>query len=166
MPNKAPEKRGYLAEALLYWVLLTFLIIVVTSANYERWIGTLFPPTYAVVAGRVIESKVRAGNKSLYVLYVEYKYEVNGRLYRNNRISFAPQGGSKAQVLLNLDHYRYGSSVQVYYDPSNPQFSVLEPESSFSRWEIALGILLVSINIFLVFYMLLVICRRYSRNRL
>ena len=159
------KKKIHLSEANYFCVLLTFLLIVVIAPNYERWRGSFFPPNYAVVRGKIVERKVRRANKSVYVPYVKYQYEVGGKSYQNDRISFAPKGETRRGARLALAHYFEQSAVLVYYNPANPQFAVLDPKSRLANWEILSIGSLITIDIVLFFYIIFGGYRKRNRDR-
>jgi hypothetical protein len=78
--------------------------------------------------GRVVESKVIEGfeiNKP----YILYQYEVGGKSYTSDRISFLLFGGdSFAEKAVAA--YPQNKIVIVHYDPANPAKSVVEPRLS------------------------------------
>ena len=83
--------------------------------------------------------------------YVAYRYEVNGRPYRNDRVRFGPQvipssvvpaldpepRTSAVAESLQRDFPR-GRPVQVYYNPRHPASSVLYRTPNASVWVILL----------------------------
>ncbi len=164
MKNTALTKTTHLFEAKYFLVLLTFLLVVVMAANYEEWRGSFFPPAYATVRGEIVKRGVRHGHKSVYVPHLKYRYEVGGKSYENDRISFAPQGGKRKDARLALAHYAEQSSVQVYYDPDNPQFAVLKPESRLAGWQIISLGGLIGADIFLLLYIIVMSCKAYLRR--
>ena len=59
---------------------------------------------------------------------VEYEYSVNGSTYYSKRLSFDTWGTRSAKAALKvMNMYRHHPKVTVYYDPSDPLQSVLEP---------------------------------------
>ncbi len=58
---------------------------------------------------------------------IQYSYTVGGQAYQGNRRTFTNvRTGSRRRVEQILARYPQGSAVSVYYDPANPQESVLE----------------------------------------
>lgn len=60
---------------------------------------------------------------------VRYTYKVNGRTFRGNHVGFGEKkltfdSDDQRQV---VRRYPKGKVVEVYYDPGNPEVSVLEP---------------------------------------
>ena len=89
----------------------------------ENWV----PITAQIVSGNIF---ARRGSKSTsYVLDIKSAYKVAGQSYENNQFSFGSEGTGydtrkKAEGM--LAKYPNGSQAMIYYDPSNPQQSVLE----------------------------------------
>jgi hypothetical protein len=85
--------------------------------------------------GRVIESRVddAVSNSSIrnplidHRPRVAYEFSVNGRAFVGDRIGFGDDSGG-ANTEATLARYPVGRAVQVYYDPANPEESVLERE--------------------------------------
>lgn len=71
----------------------------------------------------------RIGTRTESVSYgidVEYDYRVSGRTYRGQQFSFEPRSGDREYWEAKTRKFKTGSPVSVYYDPSNPESSVLE----------------------------------------
>lgn len=93
---------------------------MVKSSTAQRW---------HVTEGVVIESKVIGGFDAVAKPRVSYRYEVDGKSYTSDRISFLLFGDdSHAEQVVAA--YPQNRIVTVYYDPTNPAESVLEPRSS------------------------------------
>ena len=113
-----------------------------TGVRSDRW------PT---AGGTVLESEFirvpgRGRVASSYKAHVSYRYEVGGRSYVSDRISFgrlaAGSGQSDAEVL--LQQYPRGSAVRVHYDPARPEAAALETGWTWSAvLRTGLGILAV-----------------------
>ena len=72
--------------------------------------------------------------KKTYKAVVEYKYKVASRFYTHNKICIGGQlqMGFKKRAESHCQNYPYGAEVDVYYDPNNPQDSVLETREEVS----------------------------------
>lgn len=57
---------------------------------------------------------------------VRYEFEVGGRLYASDRVSFGALRGDD-DMYAEARRYGVGERVKVYYDPADPGRSVLEP---------------------------------------
>jgi hypothetical protein len=81
--------------------------------------------------------------------YVAYRYEVDGKPYRNDRVRFGPQV-VPSSIMPTVDpepnspyaaaalarRYPRGTSVRVYYNPRDPADSTLHRAPSFAVWVI------------------------------
>jgi hypothetical protein len=78
-----------------------------------------------------------------YVPGLQYRYEVDGRVYVGTRIDFHTQDSVHAKESAESWLYKYsrGSTVRVYYDPKNPNITILEPGiKPEQRWLFYLGL--------------------------
>jgi hypothetical protein len=86
---------------------------------------------YAAVAGEVTHSEVRShrGSKggTTYTAVINYRYRVDGRAYDNDRFRYNSVSGGSDRAHSLVAAHPAGSAVQVYYDPADPQESLLEP---------------------------------------
>ena len=72
-------------------------------------------------------NKIGTGRKTDYVVDVAYEYVVGDKVYRNDIVRF-DQGqmpGSRKERLVSA--YPVGRRVEVFYDPDDPDQSVLLP---------------------------------------
>jgi hypothetical protein len=77
---------------------------------------------------------------------VVYEYQVMGQRYQSSRISFGTDMGGSLVAQPTLDKYPAGSTVTVYYNPTNPAEAVLERRSRSSGilvWVVVIMIALV-----------------------
>ena len=110
------------------------------------------------IAGAVIRSEVakssfrsRRGGRISYQPVITYTYTVDGISYKSNRIKFGKTSSSFiTSVQKIIDRYPFGSTVTVYYKPSNPNTSVLVPgffSSFYFGFIVSIGILLAGIYV-------------------
>ena len=77
------------------------------------------------------------GNDS-YTLRFRYEFNVGGSRYEGTQITAGDAVDTRRfGEFRNL--YRAGNTVAVYYDPSNPGRSVLEPGLTTTHWVLAFG---------------------------
>src|SRR6266545_70428 len=56
---------------------------------------------------------------------------IDGKTYRSDEVTFAHTGSRNPDFARGyVQRYPVGRTVTVFYDPANPGFSVLEPEST------------------------------------
>ena len=103
--------------------------------------------------GKILSSQVQSGNRTSggpvrsrkgsskrYSVDVRYRYEVDGQEFEGDRLRFGNvsyKSRSKAQKVMN--RYPRGKEVEVFYDPENPQSSVLIKGIGLSWLAVGLG---------------------------
>lgn len=91
-----------------------------------------WPTTQGEVVFAQIESHMSTdsdGDSSMtYGAKIVYNYQVGGQQFTGDRHRFSQASTSSARrAQETVNRYPVGSMVTVYYDPNNPQLSVLEP---------------------------------------
>lgn len=93
--------------------------------------------------GRVLAAYVDArrstssgGTSTAYYPVVLYEYNVDGKPYQGQRISFGLEVGSgwRGQAEKKIASYPPGSMVEVFFNPQNPAEAVLEKTAPANRW--------------------------------
>jgi len=116
--------RNLAFAALIFGVGLSLfgIFAVVKSLTAKGWHTT---------SGIVVESKVIDGFDSIDKPYISYRYEVDGKSYTSDNISFLAFGGDSFAEKA-VEDYPQNKVVTVYYDPINPAKSLLEPRLSIT----------------------------------
>jgi Protein of unknown function (DUF3592) len=94
-----------------------FVYTLMRAKQLSKWI---------VTQGTVLESKLRPVGDS-FEPFVAFEYKVRGMHYRhdtNKKFNYIYE--YEDQAMKKLKPYQIGKSVKVYFDPQNPQDSVLE----------------------------------------
>lgn len=111
---------------------------------------------WPATAGRMIASEVTdfPGTNHDYTVNVRYTYEVNGQKFEGDRLrygnkSYRSWASAKDEQLL----FPPGKEVQVYYDPTTPNRSVLIKGIGFSWLALALGLMGLVIGLVVMFHM-------------
>ncbi len=130
---------------LISAIILVFLVrYVIITARCSNW---------PVVVGEVVSAEMKARYKKLaqftedshvaaspYQAEITYSYDIEGNTFTNNQVRPVGKnvwrGAGIAQRVLNL--YPKGSKVYIYYNPANPNKSVLDPWIRFSAVAITL----------------------------
>lgn len=93
------------------------------------------------VQGRIVSASVgehkgtKSKRKTTYHADVRYDYQVNGQTYDSKRISFGEYSSrDRSHAEEELKKYPVGKQLPVYYSPTNPASSVLEPGLSTQTW--------------------------------
>lgn len=88
--------------------------------------------SYQQLSGLIIESSAYTSKykrKTMYHYKILYEFTIKGAKFYSDRVTFAgDESSSKEYAELFLSRYPKGKIVTVFYDPSDPTFSVLEPE--------------------------------------
>ena len=104
---------------------------------FEGWAAIRWPSVMGVVTAARMEVRwIRRGG-NVYEPCVSYSYEISGKSYSGERVRFGNTAYSfRSRAEASLAKYPIGGPVQVHYDPSRPDESVLElgvtPGTAFS----------------------------------
>jgi hypothetical protein len=86
---------------------------------------------YAVATGTVTHSEVRShrGSKggTSYQAIVNYRFEAGGQKFTGSRLRYGPTTSDSASATDAVDANPEGATVQVFYNPHDPQDSLLSP---------------------------------------
>ncbi len=101
--------------------------------GYASFTAGAASESWPSVEGKITASKISESgphdNRTLRA-HVSYQYEVNENIHRSDRVDFNSAGMSSSQrgdIQEITRKYPVGRSVTVYYDPDDPNISVLEP---------------------------------------
>lgn len=108
------------------------------------------------VQGRVLESRVEKNTQTNYdgpdttdfVPFVRYSYTALGREYTGERVSFALVTSNRRTAEDIVSRYPAGTAVSVYYNPGQPDQSVLERSGGRTWISVLLGAILIVIGIY------------------
>ena len=104
--------------------LLALLVAVasVLPSYWTEWRSSRWPST----AGLIVASQLQVGEAKRGVIpEVRYRYRVVGRDYSGTGITFNRRRVSRATGERTIAEYAVGRSLPVYYDPAQPEHSVL-----------------------------------------
>ena len=79
------------------------------------------------------------GTTVSYRIDIVYKYDVSDCNYFGSRISYSVNGYDLDRSEKMLTEYAVGTLIPVYFNPSNPVESVLEPGGKIHPWPLILG---------------------------
>lgn len=118
--------------------------LVYAIINVQRaWASRSWPTVQGVVlSAEVKRSQTKHGNTTTwsYRAVVRYDFQVDGKPYSGDKISFVDFGSRNASLAnTRANRYAAGKTVTVHYDPSNPQICVLEPGFSVFAWMSLIG---------------------------
>ena len=110
--------------------------------------------TWPKVRGNVVESFIEGWTSdSGPSPVVRYRYLVAGKTYESSQFSYHFVSGTLSYAEKVVRTYPVGSSVDVYYDPTDPNSAVLEPGKSHGWiWFFVGGLAFVAIAITISFH--------------
>jgi len=134
------------------FVIIALIFIVLALRNSRKAnLSRNWPETTGKIIASGIDprrSHTSGGYSTSYYPVVQYQYQVEGRTYLSNRITFGGEIGygwtNMAQK--QVDNYPPGANVAVFYDPNDPATAVLERTAGTSSkiyWVIAIIILVI-----------------------
>jgi len=106
----------------------------------------------AVYRGREVGGG--ADEASAWLVDFKYSYTVADKKYRGKRVTYSDSVNKTMRALRKLqDRYRGKSQIQVYYNPKNPQQSVLVPGPSiFNFTPLITSALFIAAGVFIQTY--------------
>ena len=146
--------RGKYADGITVLGAGVFWMIAVGFFSY--WFTTgLFQQrraaaSYALVQARVLEATVGTTGSSPTVTYrpvVTYRYEVEGRTYSSSRYAYVNDGFDFKTAHGFAKAHPAGSTIQAFYDPTNPNEAVLHRGLPGLAWPILLFALFMGIGL-------------------
>jgi hypothetical protein len=97
------------------------------------------------VMGKVANAAVSKDGEGMDVeVAVEYDYSVNGVSYKGKRLRFGGWYRTPALIQADLERYKPGSEVVVFYNPNKPSDAVLLREAKGTFLWILVGILMTA----------------------
>lgn len=115
-------------------VLLVLLFLVFFRWNDIKGSYLINEAALSQTTGTITESEIicKSGSKTgrTYHYAIRYRFRANERDYESEQVTFTHTGTSnKSFAEEYIRKYPVGNSVTVFYQETNPSFSVLEPES-------------------------------------
>lgn len=112
--------------------ILLLVVCIITASRWHDFRGShlLRRDSLAKTQGVIISSRLRPSDTRHYEIV--YEFAVDGKKYQSDEVTFA-HTGTRSNPKFARDYvqrYPTGMSVTVFYDPADPGFSVLEPEST------------------------------------
>ena len=87
-----------------------------------------------------------------YAHFVVYQYTVGGRLFQGDRIAIGGKwvSATESEARRQIERYRVGAKVRVFYDPSDPAFSVLQRGAQNIGWLLLIAAVFIGISAFML----------------
>ena len=124
--NSASVRFGILFAGGLLLLLAPFAIYWAAVDYREAQDSPNWPRTTGEVYDRSVIENARKGTVG-YTVHVKYRYVVKNQAYAGERVSARDSGHSAEGRDRVLAKYPVGSKPEVFYAPSDPQQSFLEP---------------------------------------
>lgn len=119
---------GIILAVVLPVVILMGGLGRVSMANESlEWPGVPGVITISSIDGNTSVGVGDSSTKTTYSPKISFEYEVEGRRYESNRVTFGNVGSSYERAKQVVDRYSIGNEVVVFYDPAEPTRAVLEP---------------------------------------
>lgn len=119
-------------ERAVIGIIFLLVIIFLAVKNVVNELSEAYSSYHwKTTTGKIIPSEVLDRYKNSdggYVLHLKYKYTINNTTYEGDRWKLGMNGNevqSWKRLKDILSQYRYDSSVVIFYNPENPQRSVL-----------------------------------------
>jgi hypothetical protein len=110
-----------------------YTAVTTLKSSIQLWTHSRRSKGWPVVEGSVVRAAIREEPSRTYINRipeVEYRYVVLGTTYQGNRILFdSGERYAEQEAEKILAGYAQGTTVQVHYDPNDPQESVLEQKA-------------------------------------
>lgn len=139
-------------------ILLIFLLIGLFLCSFGVYFlyieGNL--RHWPIAQGRVYDTQIadlsRSGSTPSFKPIIFYKYIVNEREYSNNRLTVISRTyGKKSDAQDVISKYQVHQNVDVFYNPLDPQDSILKQQSQMVSYAIILsGMLISSVSIIII----------------
>lgn len=156
--------------------LIGYIVIIVIAAIFgaiSYWYGwrTLkknkiaakWPTVPGVIISAELASYVKYDDdgdaSTMYSPLITYEYEVDGQVYTNNRVRVQAFLATNMQSVSakKLEDYPVDSSVEVHYDPFNPEDALLEIDTRKINIPMIIGIICGLIVLYTAYRMIAVL---------
>jgi len=118
-------------------ILLIGFVLLFGTLAWHAWRDRQASRNWPSTDGEIIESRPHTHNTSEsqvatpnheWDVNLAYRYTVNGTTYTGRRLrALGARYGSEQEAAAALQAFPVGARIKVYYDPADPQSSVLLP---------------------------------------
>ena len=153
--------------------LIGYIVIIVLAAIFgaiSYWYGwrtmkknkaaAKWPTVPGVIISAELDSYIKYDDDgdatTMYTPLITYKYEVEGQVYKHNRVRVQAFAATNMQSVSSkkLEKYPVGDEVDVHYDPFDPQDALLEIDPSKINVPMIIGIICGLIVLYTAFRMI------------
>lgn len=138
--SKQPTRFKGIAAALAGCALLVVATIMTIQSLRAVW----FHSVQGTVVSKKLDSVV-TGRINLHKPVIEYSYVVRGMPYRNSTYNLIDDDGTEEWARSVLRDYKVDTACTVYYDPLNPQTSVLSHHPTSRALWLMIGLVFLGV---------------------
>lgn len=159
MNGISDSSASYILMSLIFFLPGIFLVI----RGFVRMKRLKNNKIMSITKGKVIYSEVMTDDyrvedfvTPVYKPVIKYQYSVNNNKYTSTRLSATPDkytSSNKTEMNILIKKYQKNQVVDVYYDPNEESYSLLDPEASSKS--------MLNIKIHMMFGMLLTLVSLY-----
>jgi Protein of unknown function (DUF3592) len=100
---------------------------------FKQFESGKFPSVTGTITHSELQTHTARSGNIYYDVIINYVYKVDGKTFTGDRLTFSENGPPVPQPTIVSSH-PVGSSVQVYYNPNNPDESLLYPGAVTDDW--------------------------------
>jgi hypothetical protein len=156
MQTDTGQKSNWLGSCLSALLAMGIFLVIGAGLAYWGWnilqdarASSSWPTAEGLVTNSEVSHSSDAEGGDTYSPEVTYTYTVRDSLYENNTIKFGENAYDSRRTADRIAaSYPSGKTVTVYYDPENPDRSVLEPGVSAGSYIVlGIGVLFILISL-------------------
>lgn len=111
---------------LFFGIIFPLFAIYSVFALRRAWKHGKASEQWPTIEGTILESRVEYDGDN-YNLRIRYRYNVLFEIFEGDAVTYRGFSGDKRTLEGYVEKYPEQSKVLVYYDPADPENSVLEP---------------------------------------
>jgi hypothetical protein len=105
---------------------------------YKQYESQHYPSVTGTITHSEVQSHRTSKGGTSYDAVINYRYEIGGQTFEGNKLRFGIKVSSSANAYAAVSAHPPGSTAQVFYNPANPQESLLSPGVNGSDFMFAL----------------------------
>lgn len=135
----------------VFGLLGVIFVIVALRARQKAKTSQSWPAAQGSIESATLREHSNADPEGSSFTYyepiIQYRYMVMGQQYSGQKVGYGASKVGRSQAQKIIDRYTPGASVQVYYNPQNPQEAVLETQASGSKIFLIVGVIFVVVTL-------------------
>lgn len=100
---------------------------VMAHGIYKQLESQHYPSVTGIITHSEVTSHQGSKGGTSYTADITYHYEIGGQKFDGNKLRFGMTTSSSRYAYASVNAHPLGSTAQVYYNPTNPQESLLSP---------------------------------------